>query len=210
VTAINAAGSTPAASPALHVPGPSADPDADGVFNFAAPNGTSLAALSGKFRPAGYAADFECQSGNLQCVAGTGFYGAVVRYEDGQGANQQSTLVRTGAPFPSGGELGVYVQLADGQGGYGAWFSETNVQLRRQSPADVGPVYIDQIAHGIDWSADATLRIQVADGVVTIFANGGECLSYIDDAPLTVGFPGFYMVPGADVGAHAATSWTDR
>jgi uncharacterized protein YfiM (DUF2279 family) len=210
VTAINAAGSTPATSAAAHVPGPSADPDATGVFNFSAPNGTTLAALSGKFQPAAYAADFECQSGNLQCVAGTGLYGAVVRYENGQGANQQSTLVRRGGVFPSGGELGVYVQLNDGQGGYSAWFSETNVQLRRQSPADVGPIYIDQIAHNIDWSAEATLRIQVVDGLVTIVANGGEQFSYSDEAPLAGGFPGFYMVPGANVSAHAATTWTDR
>ena len=166
--------------------------------------------LSSRFQPAAYAADFECQSGNLQCAAGTGFYGAVVRYENGQGADQQSTLVRSGAPFPSGGELGVYVQLNDAQGGYGAWFSETNVQLRRQAPSDVGPIYIDQIAHNIDWSSDATLRIQVADGVVTIFANGSERFSYIDETPLTGGYPGFYMVPGTDVAAHAATSWTDQ
>src|SRR5262249_13446943 len=206
----SALGSHTAPSLAAHVPGASAAPDENGVFSFSAPNGRTLAALSGKFQPSAYAADFECQSGNLQCVAGTGFYGAVVRYENGQDASQQSTLVRTGAPFPGGGEVGVYVQLNDTQGGYGAWFSGTNVQLRRQSAADVGPIYIDQIAHNIDWSADATLRIQVADGVVTIFANGSERFSYIDETPLTGGYPGFYLVPGDDVSAHAATSWTDR
>ena len=210
VTAGNAAGFTSAASLASHVPGPSADPDANGVFNFSAPNGRTLAALSGRFQPSAYAADFECQSGSLQCVGGTGFYGAVVRYENGQGPNQQSTLVRTGGVFPNGGELGVCVQVSDGQGGYGAWFSEATVQLRRQSPADVSPICIDQVTHDIDWSAEATLRIQIADGVVTIFANGSARVRYIDEAPLTGGFPGFYMVPGANAAAHAATSWTDR
>ena len=210
VTATNAGGSTPATSNASHIPGPSADPDGSGVFNFSAANGTTLAALSNKFTPTSNTDDFECQSGNLQCVAGTGFYGAVVRYENSQGADQQSTLVRVGAAFPSGGELGVYVQNSDTQGGYGAWFQDGNVQLRRQSAADAGAVYIDQVAHNITWTADATLRIQVAGGVVKVFANGVERLSYTDVAPLTGGFPGFYMVPGANVADHKATTWTDQ
>jgi hypothetical protein len=84
------------------------------------------------------------------------------------------------------------------------------VQLRRQSAADVGPVYVDQIAHNLTWTADATLRIEVAAGVVTVFANGVERLSYTDGAPLTGGFPGLYMVPGANVAEHAATTWTDQ
>src|SRR5262249_10254180 len=112
--------------------------------------------------------------------------------------------------FPSGGELGVCVQVGDAQGGYAAWFSDATVQLRRQSAADVSPISIDQVAHDVDWSADARLRIQIADGVVTIVANGRERVRYVDAAPLSGGFPGFYMLPGANVAAHAARSWTDR
>lgn len=210
VTATNAAGSTPATSNASHIPGASADPDSNGVFNFSAANGTPLVALSDQFLPANFADDFECQSGNLQCVTGTGFNGGVVRYENGQGATQQSTLVRGGAAFPTGGELGVYVQNNDTQGGYSAWFQEANVQLRRQSAADAGAVYIDMAAHNIAWTADATLHVEVAGGVVRVFANGVERLSYIDSAPLTGGFPGLYMVPGANVADHKATTWTDQ
>ena len=176
---------TPSPSPS---PAPASSPSV--AFSGVA-NGTSLAAISSGWG-GGYDR-YEVQNGALQALAGRGSYGEYAYYTPVTSADQSIELVRKGGSFS--GSLNLNLLQTDGTSQYFASFSQSSIDLRRQSVA-----INYNIPTTINWANDTTLKLSKIGGVIKIFINGAEIYSYTDPTPIsTGGSPGFSLSPGSDV-----------
>ncbi len=170
-----------------------ADPDANGTFNFSAPNGTLLSALNSDWQGAAGPSSkdrYECANGALQCVTGTGSNGEACYYTIGMGANQ-GMEAKILAPWS--GDMAFGVQTTDSAAGYVLSLGATSWSFRR------GGVWQNGGSLSSNTNQDLIVKVTVVGGVAKAFVNGTEIFSMTDASPVTGGGAYFMLLPGSTV-----------
>lgn len=187
------------------------------TFNFTEANGTTLEAVDSKWN--GTTTTMEVQSGALQPTATPAM--STLRfcvYENSQPQQQKSAVKFKASSFAASPFKYALINATAGSTGtagrgtgYSARIDPGGIYLYRNS------FYVNEAPPLTDPSTtDTELTIeQLAGGVIKVYQDGVEVLSYTDGSPLTGGYPGFAMLvdPGVEGGISptvgAIDSWTD-
>lgn len=197
--------SNTATSTGVTAQNPSQDPDINGIFQFAATDGTTLESLNSKWN--GATSDYECRGGNLQCTPSGVWNGAVAYYENNQLSDQQVQAKRPGSTFntASGASFSVALRVSGTQAGYVMTFFGASYQLRRNG------VWVSGNSMDVNtWNSDVVVKMTAVGGNINVYINGNLLLNYVDSTPLTGGSPGLILYPAGTAANAVITSWSDN
>lgn len=206
VTATTAsAESNTATSTGVTAQNPSQDPDINGIFQFAAADGTTLESLNANWN--GATTDYECRGGLLQCTPAGIWSGSVVYYENNQLSDQQVQVKRPGSAFntAAGASFAVILRASSGQGGYVLNFFGSSYQLRRNGVWAYG--------NSMDintWNSDVVVKMTAVGGNINVYINGNLLMNHVDPTPLTGGYPGLSLYPAGTASNMVISSWSDN
>lgn len=175
------------------------------AFTFNAANGSTLESYDSKW--AGETTIAETQSSVMQVKAGSTYVDIFCRYENAQGDTQQSEVVLKTSFNPTGSDGALLVQNSGGNTGYRVFVDTTDFFIQRNGS------YAANASHGLTFSSAGNVvkvTYNHSTGVVKVFANGVEKLSYTDGTPITGGYPGFYFYGDGFTDRTGFVSWTDN
>lgn len=172
------------------------------VLNFEQPNGTTLATINYKFL--GSPTHYIVASNALRLSDSNQWTSGRVRYNNGQGANQGSEMIRRGSEWAANAGPLILTLCDDGSSYYFVKCGKTSLEFRKN-----GAFISNPSLPVIDWTTDKSLSFDITDGTLSFRIDGSVFINYVDSSPNTTGVPGFQIEANGNQTAHLIESWTD-